>query len=708
MITRRALCLFLSFMAFYAGITGVSAQTEGEWRRGLRDLNTSYFPMAPVADAAAWKTRKEEIKNRILLAAGLLPLPEKTPLNAVIHGRVERDDYTIDRVFFESLPGHHVCGSLYLPKKIPEKMPGILCPHGHWPDGRFMDLGAGSAAAKKQIETQAEELECAARSPLQARCVQLARMGCAVFHYDMVGYADSAQFCDREGKPRHRHGALPEMSGAEKGTWGFVSPQADLRLQGYFGLQTWNSVRALDFLLTVPGVDAARLGCTGASGGGTQTMVLAAIDERIAASFPCVMVSTAMQGGCTCENSHHLRINQGNIDIAAAAAPRPQGLTAADDWTKELEAKGLPELKAHYAMLGAPGNLTAHIATQFPHNYNLPSRLAMYHFFNQHFKLGLKDKIAEREFTVSSKEELTVWTAEHPAPAGDKAGDMHEKAVCAWMTQQDERNIRALITAKDEESRKKARDIVGTAWELLIGRGLPKAEEVAFELGEKEDRGGHFFLDGMTKHTAANEGIACEFLYPKQWNGTTVLWVSLKADDLFTDGGDHAPSPAVLKLLEAGIAIAHPALYQSTAGVHPKVGCGVKAKPGEFGEYAGYYYGYNPSLMAQRVRDVLTLITMMKSHTDKPSKRIYIAGTSGAAEVALAGAALSKTVIDGVASDLDGFRFEKLTSAWDSRFMPGAVKYGDVEGLIALCDPLPVNSGKGAEGLADALVRMAK
>ena len=82
--------------------------------RGLKNLN-GYFPFTPVKDADEWKTRRVEIERRTLIAEGLWPMPDKTPLKAVVHGRVERDDYTIDRVYFESLPGHYVTGSLYLP-----------------------------------------------------------------------------------------------------------------------------------------------------------------------------------------------------------------------------------------------------------------------------------------------------------------------------------------------------------------------------------------------------------------------------------------------------------------------------------------------------------------------------------------------------------------------------------------------------------------
>jgi len=169
-------------------------------------------------------------------------------------------------------------------------------------------------------------------------------MGCVVFNYDMVGYADSLQL-------NHRPGVRPEINTPEN--WGFFSPQAELRLQNMLGLQTYNSIRALDFLCSLPDVDPKHIGVTGASGGGTQTFLLCAIDPRPAVAFPAVMVSTDMQGGCTCENACYLRISTSNVEIAALFAPKPLGLTAANDWTREMPEKGFPQLQEHYRMLGA-------------------------------------------------------------------------------------------------------------------------------------------------------------------------------------------------------------------------------------------------------------------------------------------------------------------------------------------------------------------
>src|SRR5207245_1450455 len=161
----------------------------------------------------------------------------------------------------------------------------------------------------------------------------------------------------------------------------------------FMGMQTLNSVRALDFLLSLPDVDRNRIGVTGASGGGTQTFVLGAIDDRPAAIFPAVMVSTAMQGGCICENCSYLRVGTGNIELAALFAPKPLGMSAAKDWTVDIERKGLPESKALYKLYDAEEKVMARCFPDFGHNYNQVSRELMYGWMNRHLKLGQKEPI---------------------------------------------------------------------------------------------------------------------------------------------------------------------------------------------------------------------------------------------------------------------------------------------------------------------------
>src|SRR5205085_12053970 len=189
------------------------------------------------------------------------------------------------------------------------------------------------------------------------------RMGCVVFQYDMVGVADSD--------------TIPHRTG-------FTDVDAELRQQNFMGLQTWNSIRSLDFLTSLPEVDANRLGVTGASGGGTQTFILGAIDDRPAVAFPAVMVSTQMQGGCVCENASYLRVGTGNVEFAALFAPKPLAMSGANDWTIDIEKKGLPELKLVYRLFGKAEMVDAKCWPEFEHNYNQPAREMMYAWFDKH------------------------------------------------------------------------------------------------------------------------------------------------------------------------------------------------------------------------------------------------------------------------------------------------------------------------------------
>src|SRR5690606_12301428 len=193
---------------------------------------------------------------------------------------------------------------------------------------------------------------------------------------------------------------------------GLFSPRAESHLQSVMGLQTWNSIRALDFVETLPDVDRTRIGVTGASGGGTQTFLLAAIDPRVSVAVPAVMVSTAMQGGCTCENASLLRIGTGNVELAALFAPKPQLLLSADDWTREMPTKGFPELQQHYKLLGAEKNVFHRPLLHFGHNYNYVSRAAMYAWFNRHFNLGIPEPVVEEDYQRLSRDEMTVWNDE--------------------------------------------------------------------------------------------------------------------------------------------------------------------------------------------------------------------------------------------------------------------------------------------------------
>ena len=665
--------------------TGVAGAEDSQLTRPLRYLDKDYFPFAPVKNAAEWEVRRETVQRRLMVAAGLFPMPKKSPLNPVVYGRIVKEDYTVEKVIFESLPGHFVTGNLYLPKTVNGKIPAVICPHGHWPGGRFMH--ADDAEVKKQIAMGAEKFDNAARSPLQARCVQLARMGCAVFFYDMLGFADSVQVAEHQHRPQ---------------TKGLVSPDAELNLVSCFGLQTWNSERAVDFISSLPFVDSTRIGCTGASGGGTQTMIISGIDDRIAAAFPCVMVSSAMQGGCICENADYLRINQGNIDIVALTAPRPLGMTAANDWTKELETKGFPDLKNLYAQLGVPERVEAHYNLQFPHNYNAVSRSQMYSFFNHYFKLGIKNT-EERDFQILSTPELSVWNESHPKPTGQQVGESHEVSIVNWFKAETSRQMAPLLQPKSTADLMTARAVVGGAFEVMIGRSLPKEGEIVFAHHSEESAPEY----NVQRGTGTSDGYAINttLLYPKQWNHSVILWLSLKGEKSLIDSTGKLSGPAE-RMLKKGYAVACPQLYLPDALQNPHGFTPVPNQPEKaFKGSAVFYYGYNSGVFAERVRDALALIAIIRDDKSHPADHISVAGVEGAGIVAAAATALSTSTVNQLACDTGGFRFARLDNIWDVNFLPGAAKYGDVPALLSLCAPVKTTvigeNQASAAGVAD-------
>ncbi len=650
----------------------------------LKDLN-GYFPFTPSESTEAWQARAEYVRRQILLASGMWPMPAKHDIHAHVHGRVEREGYSVERVYFESSPGLYVTGSLYRPEGKPGPYPAVLCPHGHWPGGRFHDHGEGKV--KSEMEAGAEKFPAGGRHPLQARCVQLARMGCMVFHYDMLGYADSApisyELAHRFAEQR------PQMKSAKE--WGLFSAQAELRLVNILGLQLWNSVRALDWVCGLKDVDVDRIGVTGASGGGTQTFLLAAVDERPAAAFPAVMVSTAMQGGCTCENACYLRIDTGNIEFAALCAPRPLAMSAANDWTQELETKGLPELKQHYRLLGVP-ELVSGKHYSFPHNYNYVSRAMMYEFFNQHLKLGITGDIIEQDFEPLTEQELTVWTAEHPKPvATDEA---ERKAVHAFY-----QDAAAPIRALDPSTKAgwdEYRRVVGGAIEVMVGHGLPEKDGVSYDVtAEKEIAGGRANYRRLSNREHGSQ-LPAVFLTPTNWNKQIVIWAH---DDglagLFTSEGQ--PRPFIAKLLAAGMAVAGlDLLYQGE--LRPDGETLKEARTvNNPRQFAGFTLGYNHPLFAQRVHDILTAVSHCQHRSPRPTA-IHLVGLGEVGPVVAAATAVAGDAVAKLAIGTGGFRFASITEIRDPRLWPGAVKYGDVPGLLSLCAPHPLwLAGEGAK-----------
>ena len=634
----------------------------------LKDLN-GYFPFKPPATKEEWAMRSEKIRHALRVALGLFPEPDRTPLNAVIHGKIDQGDFTVEKVYFEPRPGFFLTGNLYRPKSNEGgKHPAVLCPHGHWSEARFYDCG--EEAARRLVKSGAESDLESARNHIQTRCVGLARLGCVVLQYDMLGYCDNDQISHQlaHGFRRQR----PHMTQVEG--WGLFSPQAESHLQSVMMLQTWNSIRAIDFLQSLPDVDPERIAATGASGGGTQTFAVAALDPRVKVSMPAVMVSTAMQGGCTCENCALLRIEEGNVAFAALFAPKPLGLTSADDWTREMASKGYPELKQLYTTLGAPDHVMLHDRTEFGHNYNQPSRQALYRWFNQHLALGVDQPEVERPYRRLPEDELTVWNTQHPKPEG---GDDFERRLLASLAE----DARRKITADPE--------LAHQGWEVVLDSSLAHAGESTWKLTGKQDRGHYLEMPGLHHNTTYREQVPVVWLYPKEgWNKRAVIWLSPRGKaGLYGEHGAELRAE-VRKLLADGNAVCGIDLFlqgEFRADGKPLTQSRRVDNPREA---AAYTLGYNRPLFVQRLHDILSTIAVIQADPHG-AERIDLVGLKGAGHWAAAANYAAGRALDRVAIDTDGFRFINVMDIRDPDLLPGAAKYGDLPALLDLAENQP-------------------
>jgi hypothetical protein len=608
---------------------------------GVNTLNTTRdFPK--ISSREQWRERAAEIREQVLVSCGLWPMPERTPLQAHIFDKADRDGYSVEKVYLQTFPGFYLAGNLYRPLgqgKGP--FPAVLSPHGHWKDGRLNDTKDCSAPA---------------------RCISFARQGLLAFSYDMVGYNDT-----------HFPFASSNKSSPDAHTV-FANNRTDALWNiSLMGLQTWDSIRALDFLLSLPEVDRKRVACTGESGGGTQTFMLGAIDDRLAVQAPIVMVSHRMQGGCKCENAPGLRVQYSNMEIAAAAAPRPQLLVAATgDWTRATPVMEGPAIQHIYQLFNAAGKIK-YIRFDFGHNYNQTTREAVYEWFGKWLLKNpapesLKETVCQRD----SDAVLRVF------PDGKIPGDAITAEQLAASLRQLHRQQWAALLPPNKSGLKKFQRSVLPAWRHTLQlEELGTKAEVRFEsIGATNN-----LLAATVKLLRPGEDSAIQATY---WAPEALL-----AD----------PKPKLLVLCNAE---PPPLAEDGKPNLQPKGVAGACLKRGvavlEINRFSGneppdqfayYYTTYNRTKLQSQVRDLMTVCATAGSVDPRQlfGFRVILAGSG------LAGlwSVLAAPAADAVVADLNGLDLtDEQTWLSPDLFCPGILNVGGVEGAALMAAPHPL------------------
>jgi len=361
---------------------------------------------------------------------------------------------------FESRPGFWSTGNLYLPHPMPEKAPAILNVIGHW---------------------EKQRLERSETADYPRQLANFARMGFICLVTDMIGKVDSLQISHDYGK-------------GDKELW----------LSNGLGVQLWNNIRALDLLTSMPEVDAENIGMTGASGGGSQTLLLSLLDERVKAAAPINMISLHMQGGCQCENAPGLRRNTDNAQMCAMLAPRPLFLAGSTgDWTKYLETDELPAVLEAYRHYGAE-DMVEHFYQDAEHQYNDKTRHRVYSFFARHL-MGHDPHWTELPIEVRDLDALTWFKGQGHAPGFDS----DEEFFAAHKAER----LKAIAAVCADEKRKMLGWITGIRENHA--RYIPLCEE---NLGAQLVKKGVVLGDH-------GEKLPCVQLIPKDWDGQRICLV---------------------------------------------------------------------------------------------------------------------------------------------------------------------------------------
>jgi dienelactone hydrolase len=580
---------------------------------------TAPKPLARFENRREWMASRSALRVKIQSAIGLSPYPERVPLSPVITGKLPRAGYSIERVYYQVFPGVYASGYLYRPadqaggavagKDPGARLPAVLNPHGHWA------LGAADPI-------------------VQSRCVALALKGYIAFCPDSTHVADLGV------------GLCP------------------------IGLMTWNNIRALDFLESLEDVDPSRLACTGESGGGQQTLYLAALDDRVKVLVPAVLVSyfrrilfSSEQTHCFCNHAPGILRVADEHEMAAMFAPRPTlFICATGDWTRDFPKEEFPEIRHIFDLVGG-----AVECVQFdkPHNYDRDSREQMYAWMNRFLKDQRDPGLAKEPMLVTEPPELLKEMGTPPPGAADLEG------AKAWyrsryLFRTPVLRSKSRVTAYQKRTRTALRDVLGEPSTLAIGETVSRGGVARNGLA-----GGKLLL-------ATEPGVAA----PAWW---------------FPGAGERKRKPAVVMAHSAGrqeLLTQREALLRDLVGA----GVGVLAVDPRFRGELQRNWRWNHVIWGRpeegaAAHDLNAAAAWLRGRPDVDPEKVFLAGWGEAGRLVLCAAALDEQWA-GVSVESAGPLYadsDVLSVA------PNILRIGDLPEIAVLAAPRPlwINGARG-------------
>jgi cephalosporin-C deacetylase-like acetyl esterase len=338
--------------------------------------------LASVNSPEDWAALATKLRARLRQALGDLPI--RTPLNPRVVGVITRRGYRIEKVLFESRPRFLVTANVYIPDQAGGPYPGVLSPLGHWELGK-------------------------AEQSVQAQSINLARRGFLVLTYDPLGQGERSQYWDAAA----RHDVV-DRGVLQHARLGHQAALSGVPLLNYF---IWDGLRALDYLVSRSDVDKRRVAVTGASGGGLQTLLLAALDDRVRVAAPTLFVSSQrrwLETGLVADSEQvgfgWLRDGLDHPELCALVAPRPLLLNAAthDFFPIRGTRETFAEAKPIYELLRAPAALSI-AESDGAHEYSRALREAVYAWMSRWLSEPATRPMADRERRWRPEPPEALW-----------------------------------------------------------------------------------------------------------------------------------------------------------------------------------------------------------------------------------------------------------------------------------------------------------